>query len=155
MTRLFSKHFQEMIQETLKYNYKLEQPVSEEGIINLQEKAKAMLKTELPNAFCEFLRQMDGYIGFGCMLFGAKQRIGVNDGWICGVLEFNTEIFCQFPELIALGKSGDDFLVYDSSSSTCKFKNLDSTANNLNAEFATFSDLIDDIIVPLLVKDED
>ena len=54
-----------------------------------------------------------------------------------------------------LGKSGDDFLVYDSNATTYKFKNLDSIANNLNAEFATFSDLIDDIIVPLLVKDED
>ena len=155
MKKLFSKHFQEMIQETLQDGYQWERPATEVSIIELQVNSQKKLKTELPIAFCEFLRLMDGYDDFGIVLFGTKQRPGINGGWVYGVLEFNTEIFCQFPELIVLGKSGDDYLVYDSKASTYKFKNLDSTANNLNAEFTTFSDLIDDIIIPLLVKDED
>ena len=151
----FSKHFHRMIQETLKEGYKLEEPVSSAGILDLQKKAKAILKTTLPSSFCDFLRLMNGHIDFGCMLFGAEQRIGVNGGWIFGVLEFNTDIFLQYPDLIVLGKSGDDYLVYDSSESYYKFKNLDSTANNLNEQFTNFSDLIDDIIIPLMVIEGD
>ena len=144
-----------MVQETLQDNYKIEQPLSEQEFIEFQKKAKSVLKVELPDEYCDFLRVMDGFIGYGCMLFGTQQRVGLNDGWIYGVIEFNTEIFLQYPNLIVLGCSGDDYMAYDSQASIYKFKNLDSTANNLNAEFTTFSDLIDDIFIPLLEEYDD
>jgi len=33
------------------------------------------------------------------------------------VIEFNTEIFLQYPNLIVIGYSGDDYMAYDSKAS--------------------------------------
>ena len=151
MKNIFSHLFKQAIAESENSGSELQEACSKQKIATLKNEAEAILNMQIPEEFIAFLNHMDGYSDFGLMLYASHPvYLEKSDSWIYGLIESNQHYFQFFPVMIVLGECGDELLVYDDKLK--RYKNIDRVGGNVNAEYESFWEMIDDVLESLMSK---
>lgn len=150
MKNLSSSYFKALIKHSKVEEGVIQAPISDQAFAALNAKCQDQLGFRLPDSYLELLKIINGYSGFNFMLY-ADQDVymeKLNQSWLYGILDININYVQSYPKLIALGESGDSYLMYDTEQ--VLYKNIERFASNINAEFNTLSELLDYTIAPLI-----
>jgi len=152
MKNTFSHLFKQAIKAGEKAGSELQQACDEQKIVKLKSQAATILTMQIPEEYIDFLNQMDGYSDFGLMLYASHPvYLEKSDSWIYGLVETNHHYFQFFPIMLVLGECGDELLVYDDKLGL--YKNIDRVGGNINAEFESFWEMIDDVLKNLIFNE--
>src|SRR5215831_5595949 len=89
--KLYQPHLQIIAAGNRKLGHDLQPPCTEQGLAELQAKAKAELSAELPDEYLHFLRITDGLNWNGVYIYPSHKAllVGYRDLYIDGFVEMN------------------------------------------------------------------
>jgi len=110
--------FQQIAEEKKSHgSYMQQPPCSEPRIVQLRERAWAEFGVELPAAYLDFLRRMNGLYYNGAVFYAAYNVLDLNDPSVPmpGFMEVNRDFRKIAPHLLFFGDDDIDSFVYNAS----------------------------------------